>query len=908
VFHPDITIGTALTLDTGTKLGPYEILAPIGAGGMGEVYKAKDTRLDRMVAVKVLPQHLSSSPDVRQRFEREAKTISQLSHPHICALYDVGREGETEYLVMEYLEGETLSDRLAKGSLPLEQTLRFGQEIAEALDKAHRQGIVHRDLKPGNVMLTKSGVKLLDFGLAKGIAAAQTSPGATSLPTVMGAGTAQNLTQEGTILGTFQYMAPEQLEGREADARSDIFAFGAVLYEMAAGKKAFSGSSQASLISAILRDEPQPLSQVQPTSPAALDRIVRTCLAKDPEERWQSAGDLKRELRWVGGESQSGGSIPSAAAAPASRRKGGGRIAWAVALASAAAAIALAFALSGARSIRPAPIHSFVLPPDKTAFQLTGDESAPPALSPDGEKIVFGASGKLWVQSLSTGSMTALAATEGGLYPFWSPDAKSIGFFAGGKLRRIEAAGGPVQVISDAPTPRGGSWGANDAIVFAPDFRGRLFKVSASGGAAKPATTIDTKHHSTHRWPYFLPDGQRFLYLAANHSFPRSDDSGIYVGSVADDASASVRLIASHGSAEAVPGWILTVQDGNLMATPFDVKRLAVSGSPVRVAGEVNFDSGTWHGVFSVSRTGMLAYQVARQGSGGQLTWLDASGRAISTIGDRAESYSLRVSPDGRRASVMEGDPNNDIWVYELERGVRTRLTTDAQVIPSPLWSPDGSQLMYVAGAAIADNPEYLMTTIPSDGAGEKKVVMRSKERIEPTDWSRDGRHVLMDRGNVGAADIWAVPLAEPGKAFPLVRTPFLDTSGFFSPDGRWVGYVSQQTGRFEVYVTSFPGGSGRLQVSGSGGTHPHWSADGRTLYYVTLDGELTAAPVDGTGARFQVGTPKPMFPVNLFVGPRVASAYAVSADGKRVLVISAGEASVPRVALVANWTSALPR
>ena len=899
-----------MTLTAGTRLGPYEILSPLGAGGMGEVYKAKDTRLERAVAVKVLPSHLSSSPDVRQRFEREAKTISQLSHPHICALYDVGHEGEVEYLVMELLEGETLSDRLARsGALPLEQTLRFGQEIADALDRAHRQGIVHRDLKPGNVMLTKSGVKLLDFGLAKGIAAAQTAPGATSLPTVMGAGTAQNLTQEGTILGTFQYMAPEQLEGREADARSDIFAFGAVLYEMAAGRKAFVGSSQASLISAILRDEPEPISQVQPTSPAALDRIVKTCLAKDPEERWQSAGDLKRELRWVAGGSQSSTTVSSAAVAASPRRRGGARLAWGLVLLSAAAALALGIALSRARAVRPAPVHAFLLPPDKTAFQLTGDESAPPAVSPDGERVVFGASGKLWVQSLSTGNLSALAGTEGGLSPFWSPDGKSIGFFAAGKLRRIEAAGGPVQVVADAPTPRGASWGANDVIAFAPDFRGPIFKVPATGGAAKPATTLDTKHHSTHRWPYFLPDGERFLYLAANHSQPRSDDAGIYVGSLAGDVSHSTRLLASHGSAEAVPGWVLTIQDRNLMATPFDDKRMAVSGSPVRVAGDVNFDSGTWHGVFSVSRTGMLAYQVARQGSGGQLTWYDMSGRPVATVGDRAESYSMRLSPDGRRASVMEGDPSNDIWVFELERGVRTRVTTDAQVIPSPIWSPDGTRLLYVAGVAIAENPEYHMLTIPSDGAGEKKSVMSSKERIEPTDWSRDGRHVLMDRGNVGAADIWAVPLAEPDKAFPLVQTPFLDTSGFFSPDGRWVAYVSQQTGRFEVYVTQFPGGAGRMQVSASGGTHPYWSADGRTLYYVTLDGELTAASVDGRGSRFEVlGTPKPLFPVNLFVGPRVASAYAVSADGKRVLVISAGEAATPRVALVANWPSALPR
>ena len=485
-----------MTLAAGTKLGPYEILSPLGAGGMGEVYKAKDTRLERTVAVKVLPQHLSSSLEVRQRFEREAKTISQLSHPHICALYDVGSEGENEYLVMELLEGQTLSERLAKGPLPLEQTLRFAVEMADALDKAHRQGIVHRDLKPANVMLTRSGVKLLDFGLAKAMTPAAQQSSLTALPTQQG------LTQEGTILGTFQYMAPEQLEGREADGRTDIFAFGSVLYEMVTGQKAFAGASQASLISSILRDEPKSVSQVQPTSPPALDRIVRTCLAKDPEERWQSASDLKRELRWIGEGSHSVASTSaSASVAAVPRRRSGGRLAWAIALVSGAVALALAVGLWRSRSARPAPLHAFVLPPDKTSFSLTGDDSAPPALSPDGERIVFGASGKLWVQSLSTGTVAALGGTEGGLYPFWSPDGRSLGFFSGAKLRRIEATGGPVQVICDAPANRGASWGKGDVIVLAPDFRGGLFRVPAGGGAPQPVTKLDTKRHSTHRWP-----------------------------------------------------------------------------------------------------------------------------------------------------------------------------------------------------------------------------------------------------------------------------------------------------------------------------------------------------------------------------------------------------------------------
>jgi Tol biopolymer transport system component len=890
-----------LGLTAGTRLGPYEILAPLGAGGMGEVYRARDTRLERTVAVKVLPQHLSSSPEVRRRFEREAKTISQLSHPHICALYDVGREGENEYLVMELLEGDTLSDRLGKGPLPLEQTLRYGVEIADALDKAHRQGIVHRDLKPGNVMLTRSGVKLLDLGLAKALHSPSGSgvggEGLTSLPTQQG------LTQEGTILGTFQYMAPEQLEGKDADARTDVFAFGTVLYEMATGRKAFSGGSQASLISAIMQNDPPPISSVQPASPPALDRIVRTCLAKDPEERWQSASDLKRELRWIGEGSQAGA---AAATAIAPRRKVGSRLAWSIALLCAAASLALLVPFLRSRGVRPQTMHSFLLPPEKTTFELTGDESAPPALSPDGEKVVYGASGKLWVHSLSTGAATALASTERGQFPFWSPDSRSIGFFAGGKLKTTETSGGAVQVVCDAPTPRGGSWSRGGVIVFAPDYRGGLSSVPAGGGVPVEVTKLDAKLHTTHRWPWFLPDAKHFLYLAANHLTPRSTDSGTYVGSL--DGGEPRRILPGSTSALSVPGWMLSVRDGNLMATPFDEKSLALGGPGVRVAAEVNVDSGVWRGVFTASRTGVLAYQVARQGSGGQLEWRDSSGRVLSTIGDRTESFSLRLSPDGRRASVIEGDPNSDIWIYELDRGVRTRLTTSAMVLPSPVWSQDGSELMFVGGSGVAEKPEYILAIIPAYGSGEKKVVVRTAERIEATDWSRDGRYALYDRGSVGMADIWAVALAEPDKPFPLVQSPFLDTTGVFSPDGRWVAYVSQQTGRFEVYVTAFPGGGARYQVSGSGGIQPAWSADGKTLYFVTLDRELMAVDVDGRGARFEIKVPRSLFRVNLFVGPRIASAYAVTADGKRVLVNSAGDAAEPRVALVADWTPGLTK
>ncbi len=887
-----------MTLSSGSRLGPYEILSPLGAGGMGEVYKARDTRLERTVAVKVLPAHLSASPESRQRFEREAKTISQLSHPHICALHDVGREGDTEYLVMEYLEGETLAERLLKGPLPLEQTLRHGMQIADALDKAHRQGIVHRDLKPGNVMLTKSGVKLLDFGLAKAIAAPSQQSSLTALPTQ------HALTQEGTILGTFQYMAPEQLEGREADARTDIFAFGCVLYEMATGKKAFSGATQASLISSILRDEPQPISQVQPMSPPAFDHVVKKSLAKDPEDRWQNAADLGGELKWIA----ESGSQAGAAAVRAPRQKTRAWIPWAVVAVLLLGTLYLADELRRLRAgDQVRAVHSFLVPPGKTSFRLTGDDSAPIVLSPDGRSTAFGAGGRIWVGSLASGMVRDLAGTDAGTFPFWSPDSRFIGFFSDGKLRIVEASGGPVRTIADAPNARGGAWSSRGEIVYAPDFRSGLFRVAVSGGPPTPLTRMEEGKHTTHRWPSFLPDGVHVLYLAANHANPRSEDSGIYVTSV--DGGPSRRLMASYGSAQYASGWLLSVRDTSLLAFPFDARRIAIRDEPVRVADDVNFDLGVWRGSFSASADGVLAYQIAQAGIGGQLTWFDSSGRRLSTVGEKSEAYSPQLSPDGRRALVIVGDPNNDIWVYELDRGVRTRLTTAAQVTVSPVWSPDGAQILFCSQERAQSPLEFRLTTMSSYGAGERKVFYRSKERVEPTDWSRDGRFVLVDRGNIGAQDVWVVPVAEPDKAFPLVQTPSPERGGQFSPDGRWVAYQSLQTGRNEIYVTPFPGGGGRWQVSATGGTQPRWSRDGRELYFVSGDDDLTVATVEGTGSRFGVRDVRPLFRVNMFRGPRVGlHSYAIAPDGKRFFINDAGEAGVPRVALVTNWTAELTK
>src|SRR5450432_235169 len=582
-----------MTLAAGTRLGPYEILAPIGAGGMGEVYKARDSRLERMVAIKVLPQHLSSSAEVRQRFEREAKTISQLSHPHICALYDVGREGETEYLVMELLEGETLSDRLAKGPLPLEQTLRYGVEIADALDKAHRQGIVHRDLKPGNVMITKSGVKLLDFGLAKAMAEPVKPSGVTSLPTVMGS--ANNLTQEGTILGTFQYMAPEQLEGKEADGRTDIFAFGAVLYEMATGKKAFAAPSQASLITAIMSTEPPPISSTLQTAPPALHRVVRTCLAKDPEDRWQSASDLKRELRWIGESSQSGVLAQPAVSA---RRRGGSRIAWSVAVVCAAAALAAAFGLWRGRGASAAPSDyplqlSLDLPAGEKLAIASSNSGTVIRLTPDGRQMIClvrsGATTELRRRNLETGEMATIPGTTGALDPSLSVDGRWIGFASAGGLRKVALLGGAPFDVTEKAAPRGAAWSEDGKIYFPADLYGGISRVSQDGGAVQPVTELDKADgEKSHRWPSLLPGGKALVYAALTG---RSWSEAQIVLKRLDTGERRVLIRGGTNPLYAPTGHLVYAHDGSLYAVRFDLARLEVTGQPVEVAHDVYIEA-----------------------------------------------------------------------------------------------------------------------------------------------------------------------------------------------------------------------------------------------------------------------------------------------------------------------------
>src|SRR5208282_295575 len=692
-----------MALTSGSKLGPYEIQSPLGAGGMGEVYRARDTRLDRIVAIKVLPSHLSSDPELKQRLEREAKAISALQHANICTLYDIGTQDGTDFLVMEYLEGQTLADRLAKGALPLDQVLKIGTEIAQALEKAHQQGIIHRDLKPANVMLTKAGAKLMDFGLAKpklSIGSQAIGPFTPSTPTMNLASltsAASPLTQKGSIVGTFQYMAPEVLQGAEADARSDLFSFGCVLYEMITGRRAFEGKSQLSVFTAILEKDPEPVSVSQPLAPAMLDRVVRACLAKDPADRFQSAHDIAMDLRWM---------MDSEANEPANA-SGRFNLSWAAGLAVLALILIALAGYTGFRwaksSEAPVSLHAEIPAPDKFALDTTGDTGGMPVLSPQGDKIAFvahsGETKLLFVRSLGSDTAQALDGTAGAAHPFWSPDSRYIGFFAGGKLVKIAAAGGPIATIADAPNSRGGSWSASDVIVFAPDFTGGLMKVSAQGGTAEPATVLDRARHTTQRWPWCLPDGKHFIFLATSHTGGDPKQNGIYFGSL--DSTQTHLVLATDSAAQYASGYLLYRVNTALVAQPFDPEKGVLSGSSAPLVTNLRDDVGVWRSIFAVSQNGLMVYQRGSSDSAkSHLVFFDRSGKTLADY-DPHEGMTtnlrallgvrdVRLSPDNKRVAFASG---TDIWTLDLERKTKTRITFDQQVIQEPSWSPDGKSL-----------------------------------------------------------------------------------------------------------------------------------------------------------------------------------------------------------------------
>jgi Tol biopolymer transport system component len=891
-----------MALTSGTKLGPYEIVAPLGAGGMGEVYRATDTRLDRTVAVKILPSHLSDNPEAKQRFEREARAVSSLSHPNICHLYDVGSQNGIDYLVMEYLEGETLASRLERGPLPNEQTLRVATEIGDALEKAHRQGVIHRDLKPGNIMLTKSGAKLMDFGLAKG-ATSQSLTNASAL-TAMTSG--QPLTQEGAIIGTFQYMSPEQLQGQEADARSDIFAFGAVLYEMVTGKRAFQGKSQISVASAILEKDPEPITASQPLAPLVLDHVVRTCLAKDPDERFQTAHDLKLQLKWI-----AAGAPPQLAmpAIPANRE----RWIWISAVAILLAGLAVVYFRTPAKG--PQSTWSYVLAPEKTSFAYF---AGPVAVSHDGRTITFGATSSegqdmVWVRPLGGLKAQALIGTEGGSNPFWSPDDRSIGFFAGGKLKTVDAAGGPVVTICDVPGSRGGTWSQSGVILFAATW-GVIHRVPSSGGTPALITTLDSSRGElSHRWPYFLPDGQHFFYSAANFSGGSAESASVYLADL--DSKQSKFLFQARSNAVYTPGYILFVRDRTLMAQPFDEKQLEIRGQPFPIAEQVQYDELVWRGVFSSSFNGVLAYQGGNTGANSRLVMFDRTGKEIKAIGALGDFNTHRISPDGQRLAVAGLDSsvrNYTLWLYDIFREKQTRLTFGPSRSTFPVWAPDGSSVVYDSNRTGL----YNLFEKRADSTGSEELILETASSKYPTAWSADGRFIAYNTTRPGtySTELWILPRFGERKPYALLQGSFNVGQGQFSPDGRWMAYTSDESGKAEIYVTPFPGGGSKWQISQAGGTSPRWRHDGKELFFLAADSELMAVDVDSSGSAFQVGSARPLFHVLLKTGVSCLDvsptseqiSFDAAPDGKWFVVNSPPAGSPPPITLITNWAAEL--
>jgi Tol biopolymer transport system component len=876
---------------------------------MGEVYRAVDSRLNRTVAVKILPVHLSEKTDALERFQREARAISQLSHANICQLYDIGEQNGIHYLVMEYLEGETLAARLMKGRLPIEQVLRHGAEIAEGLDAAHRSGVVHRDLKPGNIMLTRTGAKLLDFGLAKSTVPL-TTKSSDLLATLTSPHVSSPLTAEGTVIGTYQYMSPEQLEGKEADSRSDIFSFGAVLYEMATGKRAFEGKSQVSVASAILEKDPEPVTTHQPTAPSSLQSVVQGALMKEPDARWQSAADIARQLRWMSASQ----SAPSASSPGISSPRTRERALWALLVA--ALMIAVAWLAVGSRP-RLRTVRASITSPADAAFDFVGDFSGPPVLSPDGTRVAFAARApkernSIWVRRLDRDTAEKLPGTDGAYGLFWSADGKWIAFFADGKLRKVSESGGPVTVLADTPNARGGAWNRDNVILYAPDYRDCLWKINAGGGEAVRATQLDPAKHSTHRWPAFLPDGKHFLFLATNHSGGRREDNGVYMGSI--DSAASKLVLISDAGALYSSGYLLYHQQNALLAQRFDPTHGTLSGEAMTIANDVQHDSGTFRTVFSVTQNGVLVYEPGANSVVDKLAlWLNRDGKVLGQVAEPGAYKGGVLSPDGERLAMGIGEPRADIWVLDLKHGSRMRLTFDDATHQMPAWSADGKRIVYVSQRGTFSMAGTSLHSKPADGSGQDEVLLDSKDlstgQVSVTwpQWSPDNRYLIykLQSGPSGAS-VWALPNVPGAKPQPVVKPESPITGAVYpriSPDGRWLAYSFYDGSREEIYVTAFPSGEGRWQISRAGGTYPVWRHDGKEIFYISLDGHLNATQVEPHEKSFDVGKTESVFEMR-YTNP-LGTPFDVTPDG-RFMVLSQPEGSALPITLVLNWAADL--
>ena len=885
-----------MPLSSGEQLGHYKILSMIGKGGMGEVYLGTDTRLDRSVAIKV------SSREFNDRFEREARAISTLNHPNICTLHDVG----PNYLVMEHIEGETLSKIIGRGPLPLDKALSCAVQIVDALAAAHAKGVIHRDLKPGNIIITKHGVKVLDFGLAKLSAERLSSDSASSIDTMT-----EPITRAGAVLGTLYYMSPEQVEGKETDERSDIFSFGVVFYEMITGQRPFNGDTQAAVLASVLKEPPPPMSTWQPAVPRQLERVVRKCLEKKPDDRWQSARDLKPTLELIDLDAP-GTSISSASASVPIPLQTPSRRKWLWPTLAGALLVILA-AAAGALWLKPSA------PSRATRFEVTLPEgvtfSQYVSVSPDGHKLVFNATGEkagLWIRDLDTLQWRQLTGTEGSSSPFWSPDSRFLGFSVNNELKKIEVAGGPPQTLCTSPNTVGtGAWSKDNVIVFGGKPNGPLRRVSAAGGIPTEVTFIDSKRgENYHLIPTFLPDGNHFVYTISGSPAV----TGVYVGSldVKPAEQSKERILITTLGAPYVDGNIFFLREGTLMAQPFDAGKLQLRGEPVPIAEHVGAELSA--GYFAVSPTGVLAYRTGATVTAGlQHTWFDREGKATGTFGEPNNDSGVRLSPDGTRAAERDASQQirGDIWLLDFARGVRTRLTFRQNLGSNPVWSPDGSRIAFSAG----DSPDTIYEKSASGAGEEKELLKKPGEFMVPSSWSHDGRFLLYTVPNAPKtlADLWVLPLEGDRKPALLLGTQFNEGNASFSPDGRWVAYVSSESGRNEIYVRPFVAsgpsgpslGEGKWQVSKDGGNNPRWRTDGKEIIFI-LNLAVMSVDVNGGGAGFQMGTPKQLFkaPAN--------NGWDVTGDGKRFMMIVPPSQGTPTTAtpitVVLNWQADLKR
>ena len=878
-----------MALTPGTRLGVYEITAPLGEGGMGQVWRATDTTLGRQVAIKILPDVFATDPERLARFEREAKTLASLNHPHIAAIYAVEKSSGTLALVMELVEGDDLSQRIARGAIPIDEALPIAKQIAEALEAAHEQGIIHRDLKPANIKVRADGtVKVLDFGLAKALdPAAASSPEAMHSPTI----TSPAMTQAGMILGTAAYMAPEQAKGKAVDKRADIWAFGVVLYEMLTGQRLFSAETIPETLAHVMTREID-LGTLPSTTPRHIRALLARCLVREPKQRLRDIGEARLALE---------GAFETAAS-PATQATASphGRLPWMVATATAVVGM-IALALPAARYLRQAPPPA---PPEMRVEITTPTTDAPLqfALSPDGRSLVFVASGdgapRLWLRPLDETEARPLAGTEGGTAPFWSPDSRSIGFFAASQLLRLDLAGGAPQVLTPVTgTSAGGSWSADGTILFARQRSGPLWRVAAAGGEPVMVTELDLPRQAGHLSPRFLPDGRYFLFRVAG----MPEAAGIYLGAL--DGGAPTRLTAADsGGAFLPPDRVVFVQGGRLVARRLDLAGRALTGDPVTLADGV--------GSFAVSEAGPVAYRAFGRAAR-QLTWVDRAGKAVGVASepDANESReSPELSPDGRRVAVQRTvQGNTDIWLRDLLRGGMTRLTFDAALDVVPVWSPDGMRIAFTSNRTGVYNL-YLKA---SNGSGTEQQILDSPITKAPQDWSMDGRWLTYyEQGAATGRDLWALEMTGPDPTPRVVaNTPAEETLAQFSPDGRWMAYQTNESGRFEVVVQAFPEAGGKWQVSTAGGAAPRWRADGQELYFLAPDATMMAVSVTAAGVSFETSTPVALFPTRAVDGGTVTqnrAQYAVARDGRFLINQPVGDAAVAPITLILNWNPAV--